>query len=81
MVIIIDFSSPGFVHPFAIDNFEDQLYWTDWKSDKLSSISKFNASDVKTLKEGLFAPMGIKVYHPTKQLPGKKIENIFFSIC
>ena len=31
----------GLMHPFAIDNFGENIYWTDWKTDKLSSMNKF----------------------------------------
>ena len=60
----------GFYHPFAMDNFGDQIYWTDWKSDKLNRISKFDFH-VNQVKSGLFAPMDIKVFHKSKQPPGQ----------
>lgn len=61
----------GFFHPFAMDNFAEQIYWTDWKSDKLNRVSKFDQKNVKSIKDGLFAPMDIKVFHKSKQPPGK----------
>ena len=62
--------STGFKHPFAIDNFAEFIYWTDWKSDKLTSVSKFDSSKVNVIKNGLFAPMDVKVFHKSKQPPG-----------
>jgi len=61
----------GIAHPFALDNFNDQLFWTDWRMDGVKSMNKFNSSQISTLKSQLIAPMGIKVYHPSRQLRGE----------
>ena len=57
----------GIAHPFALDSFNDNLYWTDWKFDGVKRADKFNGSMVRTLRGSLIAPMGIKVYHPSRQ--------------
>ena len=66
------------MHPFSLDGFEDQLYFTDWSKDSINSVSKFNFSlPLETLKSGLFAPMDVKVFHPARQPLGKK-SKIFY---
>jgi len=62
--------SRGIIHPFSLDNFEDNLYWTDWSLHGVNRISKFNASRVTNIKSKLNAPMDIKVLHSSRQPKG-----------
>lgn len=57
----------GFSHPFALDAFEDMLYWTDWKLDGVVKMSKFNTT-ITPVQLELYAPMDVKVWHPMKQI-------------
>ncbi|XP_065669353.1 low-density lipoprotein receptor 2 isoform X3 [Hydra vulgaris] len=58
----------GEMHPFSLDGFQDQLYFSDWKISSIDSLSKYNLSqNFLPLKSGLFAPMDVKVFHPARQ--------------
>ena len=58
--------------PFALTNFGDFLYWTDWKSNGIKRFNKFSGSDqIHPLSLNHLAPMGIQVLHPLRQPSGK----------
>ena len=60
--------------PFALVDFEDVLYWTDWNTNRIMMTNKFNSpGDVKPFSANHNTPMGIKVYHPLKQPRGKAL--------
>eukprot|EP00795_Rhopilema_esculentum_P005428 gene5428-601_t len=57
--------------PFALTNFEDNLYWTDWETKGIRTMNKFKEPyEVKTFSMNHMSPMGIKVLHPLKQPAG-----------
>ena len=67
--------------PFALADFEDYLFWTDWKSNGIKMTNKFNGSrNIKPFSANHIAPMGIKVYHPIKQPKGKSNIIVYFLI-
>lgn len=64
-------ASTNIESPFALTNFEDNLYWTDWKSNGIKITNKFNMSqNVRQFSANHIAPMGIKVFHPLRQPSG-----------
>lgn len=77
--------STGLKHPFALTNFGNQLYWTDWQEDSVNSMDKFNTSAVSVMLRGLYAPMDVKIYHPVQQQDGDnpctKIEGGCSHLC
>lgn len=54
-------------HPFAITSFENNLYWTDWKTNSVVVANKFNGSDSRELQHLPTRIFDIKVYHPSRQ--------------
>lgn len=55
-------------HPFSITLFEDNLFWTDWKTNSVSMASKHNGSDAKELQRLPASRLfDIKVFHPNRQ--------------
>ncbi|CAG5118149.1 unnamed protein product, partial [Candidula unifasciata] len=54
-------------HPFAITVFEDYLYWTDWMTNAVHRISKFDHKNISTIALDLKSPMDIHVYHIYRQ--------------
>lgn len=55
-------------HPYAIDVFEDSIYWCDPVAHEVQSCDKFTGKNTKVLmKEASFTPAGIHVHHPSKQ--------------
>ena len=54
-------------HPFALDVFEDTIYWSDWSSRSVIGGSKFNLDNKTFSLEGLKSPMVVRVFHALKQ--------------
>uniref|UniRef100_A0A6G1SPS9 Low-density lipoprotein receptor-related protein 1 n=1 Tax=Aceria tosichella TaxID=561515 RepID=A0A6G1SPS9_9ACAR len=60
-------------HPFAITLYENNLYWTDWKTNFISTASKVDGSDHKTnIQRHQTRLFDIKVFHPSRQ---PKVED------
>ena len=83
LVFQICYLISGLGHPFALDNFNDMLFWTDWRLNGIRGVNKFNISSISTLKGHLIAPMGIKVFHQSRQPKGKSLLllSIIFNQC
>lgn len=54
-------------HPFSITLYENNLYWTDWKTNSVSMANKYNGSDVRELQRLTNRLFDIKVFHPSRQ--------------
>lgn len=55
-------------HPYALDIFEDMIYWCDPIEHEVLSANKFTGKQHKVLiKEASLTPTGIHVHHPSKQ--------------
>jgi hypothetical protein len=64
-------SSPLIVkHPFSIDIFEDWIYWSDWESEAIHRMNKFNGEERTDILNEIYSPMDIHIYHPYKQPNG-----------
>ena len=60
--------------PFALTDFQDFLYWTDWNSNGIKTTNKFvRTNNIRPFSSNHIAPMGIKVFHPLKQPKGKAL--------
>lgn len=58
-------------HPFAITVFEDHVYWTDWETESIRRVNKFNGKDLDDVVISLYSPMDIQVYHTVRQPGGE----------
>lgn len=68
-------------HPFSLTLFEDDLFWTDWRSLSIFSASKLRrsatgASGVHVVKRDLESPIDIKVLHSTRQPNSKSTQYL-----
>ncbi len=55
-------------HPFAISNFEDFLYFSDWNPPaSVIRVNKFTGGSKKIIQQRLNKPMSLKVAHPVMQ--------------
>lgn len=55
-------------HPFSITMFGNNLYWTDWQTNSVSSANKYTGSDTRELQNlGPSRLFDIKVVHPDRQ--------------
>ncbi|XP_050504790.1 prolow-density lipoprotein receptor-related protein 1 isoform X2 [Diabrotica virgifera virgifera] len=58
-------------HVFAIDVWEDYIYWTDWETKTVERCNKYSGEDCKSILSTVHRPMDIRVVHPFKQPPVK----------
>lgn len=58
-------------HPFGITVFEDYLFWTDWMSNAVHRVNKFGKETASIIALNLKSPMGIHVYHISRQPKGR----------
>lgn len=54
-------------HPFGISVFQDNVYWTDWKSKKLFKANKFTGGEEVVLASYLLGVMDVAVFDQQKQ--------------
>ncbi|CAH1165542.1 unnamed protein product [Phyllotreta striolata] len=54
-------------HVFAIDVWEDYVYWTDWETKTVERCNKYTGEDCKSILSTLHRPMDIRVVHPFRQ--------------
>lgn len=54
-------------HPFAITLFDNNLYWTDWKTNFISTANKNDGSEPKEVLRQQSRLFDIKVHHPNRQ--------------
>lgn len=55
-------------HPFAITLYENNLYWTDWKTNFISMANKLDGSEPKAhIQRHLTRLFDIKVFHQSRQ--------------
>ncbi|CAH2009921.1 unnamed protein product [Acanthoscelides obtectus] len=59
-------------HVFAIDIWEDYIYWTDWETKSVERCNKYTGEDCKNVFSTLHRPMDIRVVHPYRQPSVKK---------
>ncbi|KAK3091129.1 hypothetical protein FSP39_017308 [Pinctada imbricata] len=59
-------------HPFSIAIYEDNVYWSDWKSYSVNFANKMTGEDLKTIYNGPNTPYGVTVYHSLVQIQGSK---------
>lgn len=65
-------------HPFAITLFENNVYWTDWRSNSVIRVNKWNHTDLTVIQRTLTQLFDIKIMHPSRQPKGKYILDLFF---
>ncbi|KAF8770698.1 Low-density lipoprotein receptor-related protein 2 like protein [Argiope bruennichi] len=52
-------------HPYSLSVFEDNVYWSDWKSFSLETCNKFTGHKMSVMaRENGKHVMGVHVYHP-----------------
>ncbi|KAL3288606.1 hypothetical protein HHI36_003043 [Cryptolaemus montrouzieri] len=59
-------------HVFAIDVWEDFIYWTDWETKTVERCHKYRGDNCSSLLTMVHRPMDIRIVHPFRQ---PQIEN------
>lgn len=66
-------------HSFAITIYENNVYWTDWRSNSVNKANKWTGSNVTVVQQILTQPLDVKILHPSRQ-PHGKINFCLFCI-
>lgn len=56
-------------HPYALTQFGDRIYWTDWQRHSIEHCNKDRGDDRVGITGGMTRPTALHVYHPNRQ-PG-----------
>lgn len=56
-------------HPYALTQFGDRVYWSDWQQHSIEHCKKDSGDDRVSIKGGMTRPTALHVYHPDRQ-PG-----------
>lgn len=54
-------------HPFSISVFENNVYWTDWRTNSVIRANKWNGSDIMVIDRTPSQPFGIQILHSSRQ--------------
>ncbi|KAK4884699.1 hypothetical protein RN001_000970 [Aquatica leii] len=54
-------------HPYALDVFENQVFWSDWLTNTIESCDKFTGKNHNVLIKQKNNIYGVHVYHPATQ--------------
>lgn len=54
-------------HPFSISLHENNVYWTDWRSNSVIRANKWNGSDLAVIHRVKMQPFVIQVMHSSRQ--------------
>lgn len=64
-------------HPYALTQFGDHIYWTDWQRHSIEHCNKDRGNDRVTITGGMTRPTALHVYHPDRQPGAGKNNGIF----
>ncbi|CAG7828356.1 unnamed protein product [Allacma fusca] len=54
-------------HPFAITILDNDLFWTDWRSNSVMRANKFHGTNVTMIHRTYTQPFDVKILHPSRQ--------------
>lgn len=57
----------GTHHIFALNIFEDFIYWSDWETNAITRTHKFRILNLKNVTEAQNRPSSLQIIHPIKQ--------------
>ena len=57
----------GLQKPFALTQFEDYIYWTDWKKESIERANKTTGKNRTTIQTRVDSVYDIQVYHASRQ--------------
>ena len=53
--------------PFGLTQYEDYIYWTDWKTESIERCNKTNGQNRTRVQEQLDYVMDLLVFHASRQ--------------
>lgn len=67
-------------HPFALTQYKNLLYWTDWETHCIHACDKLTGTNLHVIQEKIYLPMDIHAYMPSRQPKGMTMEHSHFDI-
>lgn len=63
--ITYDIFYPGrhLPHPFGLDLYGDEVFWTDWDTQSIQAANKYTGKNRRTLGAGVAGLMDVRVFH------------------
>ena len=58
-------------HPHALTLFEDTVYWSDRRENRISKCNKFSCTNQTVVRNRVYSPLGITAVHPARQPQGR----------
>lgn len=58
----------GSEHPFGLDVFGNNIYWTDWETATIQSANKFTGEDKMILGTNITGLVDVRVFHRNRQI-------------
>ena len=62
-------------HPYAMTQFGDRIYWSDWQQHSIEHCNKDRGDDRVRITGGMTRPTALHVYHPDRQPGAGKIHS------
>lgn len=59
---------PDLLHPFGIDVFENNIYWTDWNSSSIETAHKTTGADRSVIASAVKGIMDVRVFHRNRKI-------------
>ncbi|CAG0880399.1 unnamed protein product, partial [Darwinula stevensoni] len=57
-------------HPFAMALYENNIYWTDWRTNSVNKVNKWTGNNATIFHEFISQLFGLTVMHPSRQPRG-----------
>lgn len=54
-------------HPFGLDLYGDEVFWTDWEAQSIQAANKYTGKNRRTLGSGVEGLMDVRVFHKERQ--------------
>lgn len=54
-------------HPFGLDLYGDEVFWTDWDTQSIQAANKFTGKNRRTLGAGVEGLMDVRVFHKERR--------------
>ncbi|XP_072942146.1 low-density lipoprotein receptor-related protein 4 [Epargyreus clarus] len=59
--------SEHLTHPFGLDVYGDEVFWTDWETHSIQAANKYTGQNRRTLGAGVEGLMDVRVFHKERR--------------
>ena len=61
-------------HPFAMALYENEIYWTDWRTNSVNKVNKWTGHNATIFHEFISQLFDLTVMHPSRQPRGNSMN-------